>query len=99
MRISALIAEQAEQAALLRFGLRLAGHPAKLLQALKLRAGLTGIRYATACWPVSAQGGERLESVTLRRGDGTRGPNPAITWRAASVSCPTWNWRRCSAAA
>jgi NADPH-dependent 2,4-dienoyl-CoA reductase/sulfur reductase-like enzyme len=66
-----VIAEQAEQAALLRFGLRLAGHPAKLLQALKLRAGLTGIRYATSCWPVSAQGGERLESVTLRRGDGS----------------------------
>lgn len=66
-----LIAEQAEQSKLLRFGLRLAGHPAKLIQALTLRAGLLGVPYITSCWPVSAQGGERLESVTLRRADGS----------------------------
>jgi NADPH-dependent 2,4-dienoyl-CoA reductase/sulfur reductase-like enzyme len=65
-----LIAEQAPQAALLRFGLRLAGHPAKLWQAFTLRAALLGVPYITSCWPVSAQGGERLESVTLRRADG-----------------------------
>jgi len=63
-----LVAEQASQSALLRFGLQLAGHPAKLMQALTLAAGLPGTRYLTSCWPVSAQGGERLESVTLRRG-------------------------------
>ena len=63
-----LVAEQAPQSALLRFGMQLAGHPAKLAQALQLRAGLLGTRYLTSCWPVSAQGHERLQSVTLCRG-------------------------------
>jgi len=58
-----LVAEQAPPSALLRFGLQLALRPAKLLQAL----ALFGTRYLTSCWPVSAQGNERLESVTLRR--------------------------------
>jgi NADPH-dependent 2,4-dienoyl-CoA reductase/sulfur reductase-like enzyme len=66
-----LVAEQAPQSALLRFGLRLAGHPAKLLQALTLRAGLLGVPYITSCWPVSAQGSDRLRTVTLRRGGST----------------------------
>jgi len=65
-----LAAEQAPQSALLRFGLRLAGHPRKLWQALALRAGLIGVPYITSCWPVSAQGREKLESVTLRRAGG-----------------------------
>jgi D-hydroxyproline dehydrogenase subunit alpha len=65
-----LAAEQAPQSALLRFGLRLAGHPSKLWQALALRAGLLGVPYITSCWPVSAQGREKLESATLRRSDG-----------------------------
>jgi NADPH-dependent 2,4-dienoyl-CoA reductase/sulfur reductase-like enzyme len=60
-----LIAEQAEQGALLRFGLGLAWHPAKLAQALQLKAGLLGIPYRTSCWPVAAQGADKLESVTL----------------------------------
>ena len=66
-----LIAEQAPQAALVRFGLRLSGHPGKLLQAIGLRAGLLGVPYRTSCWPVSAQGSEKLESVTLRQGGRT----------------------------
>jgi NADPH-dependent 2,4-dienoyl-CoA reductase/sulfur reductase-like enzyme len=45
--------------------------PGKLVQALKLRAGLLGVPYITSCWPVSAQGREKLESVTLRRGHRT----------------------------
>jgi len=65
-----LIAEQAPQSTLLRFGLGLAAHPSKLLQAIVLRAGLLGVRYVTSCWPVSAQGGDRLQSVTLRRAGG-----------------------------
>lgn len=65
-----LIAEQAPQSALLRFGVRLARHPGKLVQAISLRAGLLGVPYITSCWPVSAQGGERLHSVTLRRANG-----------------------------
>ncbi|HUI57250.1 MAG TPA: FAD/NAD(P)-binding oxidoreductase [Bryobacteraceae bacterium] len=63
-----LIAEQAPQAKLLAFGLHLAGHPGKLVQALGLRTVLLGIPYLTSCWPISAQGSEKLESVTLRRG-------------------------------
>jgi NADPH-dependent 2,4-dienoyl-CoA reductase/sulfur reductase-like enzyme len=59
-----LVAEQAPLSALLRFGVQLARHPAKLLQAM----AFFGSRYLTSCWPVSAQGSERLESVTLRRG-------------------------------
>jgi NADPH-dependent 2,4-dienoyl-CoA reductase/sulfur reductase-like enzyme len=65
------IAEQAPQSALLRFGLGLAAHPAKLFQALKLRASLMRVPYRTSCWPVSAQGHERLQSVTLRGADGS----------------------------
>jgi NADPH-dependent 2,4-dienoyl-CoA reductase/sulfur reductase-like enzyme len=63
-----LVAEQAGQAALLRFGASLAAHPAKLIQAVELRAKLLGVPYLTSCWPISAQGTQRLESVTLRRG-------------------------------
>ena len=62
-----LIAEQAEQSALLRFGMGLAAHPGKLVQAIQLRAGLLGIPYLTGCWPVAALGSEKLESVTLAR--------------------------------
>ena len=66
-----LIAEQAPQSSLLRFGLRLATHPGKLAQAMSLRTGLLGVPYMTSCWPVSAQGGEKLESVTLHRANGS----------------------------
>lgn len=63
-----LIAEQASPAALFRFTLGLAAKPGKLLQAAAFRAGLLGVRYLTGCWPVSAQGMDRLAAVTLRRG-------------------------------
>jgi D-hydroxyproline dehydrogenase subunit alpha len=71
-----LIAEQASEGALLRFGMRLARHPGKLVQALALRAGLAGVPYMTNCWPVSAQGHEKLESVTLRRAGGRTSTEP-----------------------
>jgi NADPH-dependent 2,4-dienoyl-CoA reductase/sulfur reductase-like enzyme len=58
------IAEQADQTSLVRFGLSLAAHPGKLLQAAQLRGPLLGIPYRTSCWPVAAAPG----SVTLRRG-------------------------------
>jgi len=58
-----LIAEQADQAALTRFGAGLIRHPGKLAQAIGLRAGLLGIRYLTGCWPIAAGGA----GVTLRR--------------------------------
>jgi NADPH-dependent 2,4-dienoyl-CoA reductase/sulfur reductase-like enzyme len=60
----ALVAEQAGGAAVTRFGLQLAARPGKLLQAIRLRAGL---RYLTGCWPVAAEPG----AVTLRRGERT----------------------------
>jgi NADPH-dependent 2,4-dienoyl-CoA reductase/sulfur reductase-like enzyme len=63
-----LIAEQADSAALFRFGLGLIAKPAKIAQAIGLRAGLLGVPYITGCWPISAQGSEKLESVTFRRG-------------------------------
>jgi len=61
-----LIAEQTSRSAVLRFGMRLVGHPRKLMQAVTLHTR----RYITSCWPVSAQGREKLESVTLRRAGG-----------------------------
>lgn len=58
----ALIAEQADSGALARFAV--AAHQ-KLLEAMKLKRG---IRYLTDCWPVSAEGTDKVEAVVLRRG-------------------------------
>ena len=52
---------------------------------MTLRVGLLGVPYVTSCWPVSAQGNGRLESVTLRRAAAARGLKAAITWPAASA--------------
>jgi NADPH-dependent 2,4-dienoyl-CoA reductase/sulfur reductase-like enzyme len=60
-----LIAEQTSSMRLARFGL---GLFAKSSQALSLRRQLKGVKYLTACWPVAAQGKDKLESVTLVRG-------------------------------
>jgi D-hydroxyproline dehydrogenase subunit alpha len=54
------IAEQADAAAVRRFGLTLLGHPGKLAQALRLRARF---RYLTGAYPIAAEPG----AVTLRR--------------------------------
>jgi NADPH-dependent 2,4-dienoyl-CoA reductase/sulfur reductase-like enzyme len=62
-----LIAEQADFPALFRFGVGLVTKPAKLMEAVRFRAGLLGVRYLMACWPVAANGAEKLESVTLQR--------------------------------
>ncbi|MBZ5625911.1 MAG: NAD(P)/FAD-dependent oxidoreductase [Acidobacteriia bacterium] len=62
-----LVAEQASDAALLRFGLGLVGHPGKLLQTLQFGAALLGVRHLTSCWPIAADGSGKLESVTLYR--------------------------------
>ena len=60
-----LIAEQASTISLARFGL---GAFNKSSQALTLRRELKGVKYLTSCWPVSANGADKLESVTLFRG-------------------------------
>jgi NADPH-dependent 2,4-dienoyl-CoA reductase/sulfur reductase-like enzyme len=56
---------------MLPFVLRLALLPSKLKDALALRRDLAGIHYLTGCWPLAAQGGEKLENITLRRGGRT----------------------------
>jgi D-hydroxyproline dehydrogenase subunit alpha len=66
-----LIAEQAPQSALARFAFGMTMHPEKMIQAIGLRSSLLGVRYLTSCWPVAAEGKEKLERVTLRRGSKT----------------------------
>ena len=63
-----LIAEQASAARLARFGLRLIRHNRKRSQAMRLRGDLKGIKYLTGCWPIAAQGIDKLISVTLKQG-------------------------------
>jgi NADPH-dependent 2,4-dienoyl-CoA reductase/sulfur reductase-like enzyme len=64
-----LIAEQASSTRLAGFGLNLIMQSGKSSQAMKLRRQLKGVRYLTSCWPLSVQGHDKLESVTLiRRG-------------------------------
>lgn len=62
-----LVCEQASWNALAAFGLALAGFPEKIRQALQLRKQLAGIPFVANSWPVSAQGSENLESVTISR--------------------------------
>ncbi|MBL8178810.1 MAG: NAD(P)/FAD-dependent oxidoreductase [Bryobacterales bacterium] len=57
------VAEQAST----RQMMALARHPLKLVEGLRLRAGLLGVPYRTECWPVSAEGPGQLLSVTLRQ--------------------------------
>jgi len=66
-----LIAEQTPGSALHRFAWSLALHPEKAIQAIGLRAQLLGVRYLTGCWPIAAEGQEKLAGVTLRRGSKT----------------------------
>jgi NADPH-dependent 2,4-dienoyl-CoA reductase/sulfur reductase-like enzyme len=62
-----LVCEQASWPALAAFGLTLASFPEKLRQASQLRKQLAGIPFAANSWPVSAQGSEKLASVTISR--------------------------------
>ena len=60
-----VIAEQALTAKVNRFALGLATSPAKLVQAIKLRAVLFGIHYLTNSWITSATGDGRLKQVDI----------------------------------
>ncbi len=62
-----LVAEQADRAALVRFGAGLVRFPGKLVQTLQFAVSLAGIRHLNSCWPIAADGDGRLESVTLYR--------------------------------
>jgi NADPH-dependent 2,4-dienoyl-CoA reductase/sulfur reductase-like enzyme len=63
-----LIAEQASWQSLFSFGLGLWRSPGKIAQALKLRRELKGVPYLNGCWPVAANGADRLQSVRVQRG-------------------------------
>lgn len=66
------IAEQTSLARFLGFGLRLPYlGPAKILQAVTCQGQLLGVPYKTSCWPVRADGKEKLEGVTLSTASGT----------------------------
>ena len=60
-----IICEQASRASLARFGVALLGQPGKIVQALHLKKRLAGVPFATCAWPVSAQGEDFVESVTI----------------------------------
>jgi NADPH-dependent 2,4-dienoyl-CoA reductase/sulfur reductase-like enzyme len=66
------VVEQAPLRKLARFGLTLPWlAPTKLLQAAGLRWDLRKVPYRTGCWPLAADGDERLQSVTLSNGRST----------------------------
>ncbi|MCH8043478.1 MAG: NAD(P)/FAD-dependent oxidoreductase [Planctomycetes bacterium] len=58
-----LLAEQAPLGRIIRFGLSLPMSKAR--QAVALKRSLLGIRQKNGCWPVSAEGSDQLESVTI----------------------------------
>ena len=66
-----LVAEQAPWSRLIRFGFSLATHRQKIAQAFQIKRQLAGVPFRAGCWPVAAEGNERVESVTLRRGNKT----------------------------
>ncbi len=60
--------EQASLGQLLPFAATLAAHPARISQGVGYRAALGLTPYRTGCWPVSAEGTNRLTSVRLTDG-------------------------------
>jgi NADPH-dependent 2,4-dienoyl-CoA reductase/sulfur reductase-like enzyme len=67
-----MIAEQAPLSRLLSLGRGLWRFPTKAWQALILRGRLFDAPYRSSCWPLSANGDGRLQSVTLQCGSRTR---------------------------
>ncbi len=66
-----VVAEQAPRARMAAFALQLLRFPAKLAQALAVRASLARVPYRCGCWPIQAQGNEQIERVTLTDGSKT----------------------------
>jgi NADPH-dependent 2,4-dienoyl-CoA reductase/sulfur reductase-like enzyme len=66
------VVEQAPGAKVNHFALGLSMSPAKLVQAIKLRAALFGIPYITNSWITSASGDRHLQQVTLITNGKTR---------------------------
>jgi len=63
-----VIAEQAPFHRLASFSTSLLFSRKKLAQVLAIRRKLSGVPYKTSCWPIRAEGGDKLESVTMRSG-------------------------------
>lgn len=63
------VCEQAPLLRLARFGVRLLVEPGKLRRAVEYRLAIRSAPYLTQCWIASAQGRDRVESVTLRQGN------------------------------
>jgi NADPH-dependent 2,4-dienoyl-CoA reductase/sulfur reductase-like enzyme len=62
-----LIAEQAPTTRLAKFGFGLLAQPKRLAQAIALRKRLFGVKLATDCFVVSAEGNKKLDAVNLTR--------------------------------
>ena len=67
-----LVAEQTPLANVMSFGLGLWRHPAKLAQGVAVKARLFRVPYRCGCWPVKAEGADRVQRVTLTDGTRTR---------------------------
>ncbi len=63
-----VIAEQAPFHRLASFAASLFFSKKKFAQAFAIRRQLAGVAYQTSCWPIRAEGRDKVESVTLRRG-------------------------------
>ncbi len=63
--IIAVIVEQASAASINRFARSLWRTPAKLVQAVRLRAKLKGTQYLKDAWVTAAHGPEKLRSITI----------------------------------
>lgn len=66
-----LVAEQAPFSKLIGFGVQVALSFSKAKQALELKRQMRGVPQEFNCWPVDAQGQDKLQSVTLRQGGRT----------------------------
>lgn len=62
------VAEQASLHTLLPFAARLWSRPGKLLQGARYRATLMTVPYRTSCWPVAAEGTDKVTAVCLTDG-------------------------------
>jgi len=61
------ICEQASWISLMRFGAALLRQSQKRSQAASLRKELAGVPFLTGCWPLEAQGQDKLEAVVISR--------------------------------
>ncbi len=71
-RVPAVV-EQAPGPAIRAFAMSLASHPAKLVQAVGLKAALLGVPVWTDSWPLRASGSTSIEGITIRRGPPSKG--------------------------